>query len=1744
MAHARDALWESGHDETVEVNQRALIDKVLARYSGEFTVFRELLQNSDDAGARAVEIHFETKDFLESKNEDAATEVSEDKTLARDQRRSLDKKAALVHQWTFKNNGMIFRDEDWSRLKKIAEGNPDEEKIGAFGVGFYSLFSVTEEPFVTSGGQWMAFYWKDKKDQLFARRGVLPPKEPSDPWTTFEMSLREPAPIPRAFDFTRFLASSITFMAHLLEVSVYLDDKRISRLTKEPGLSKSINIPSGLKRSSPLGIMQIKDVQTTPLSIKAELMQWVYMAGTENPPPKVVAKPSSAGAGGFFSSLFSSFAGGTALQRSVTPAPVADVTEDIDPTTINEMSVVLSTFSADIGVQLDNKIRSELDRATKKNSPTKMSYALIYTGKDEYDASKKEDEKQPEMTGSVFQGLRADLDGAGSAKIFIGHATGQTTGLGGHMSARFIPTVERESIDLVDRNVAVWNKELLYVGGFLARAAYELEMENVDHLWKGAAQSTSTTGRDSDASPDVELQTWLRGRSIHALKFFTFHPSTPSSSVSSLMEEAFFSCIISSPFPMFSTPHSFPIISTVGVRSASDVRIPDPAFSGFLKNLPVLPEEVSKEAKTMVDTLRRHGQIQDITFVDVLQELRSRPLSETEMTACFKWWVQVQNQGNLDIGRIRTELLNAAILTVGGQGTPDEKIIPLSSVRTFLNTRSLGALIPTDGPLPPHLLPVSISRHFDPQALASTFPWKELNVLDWLTYIAGPAGSSLGVEFDITHSPPWAERVLNVLSRAWQSLSKGSQEQVVVMLKDKACVPTSSGMKTPQETYFQSAHIFRDLPIVLLPSGVPVKAPMEKVLQAIGVRKHVDLQIVFDRMIKTGDWSIAELTKYLVAVQSTLNPVELERLRMTAAFPKEADPREGDSDRKVSRYKASDLYEPLDVFRELGLPVVDWGTHTKWRANSEEAKLLFRLGLRRFPPLATVLDLAANPKEGVRSAALKYFLDNFNTRYAEYDHAAFAELAYIPAMNGNSSCMAKTREVFGSSSWSPLGFMVVDPSLKGDALSKLQVQEHPPTPMLVSLLQRTPPRNEAVARQWFAILASRISDFSTAELKTLSQLPFVPNQKGSDSAMRLLPPSQCFLSGESNAQFHSKLFVFVDFGPQGNRFLSACGTKQEPSVEEIAQILLGNPRQFYQLAEGRDNFLVELRNIAVNRRSISSGTFARLKKAAILLGSRRVTREKSGTMQTDGTGELEEDDWDFEYDLLTPDKVVVVADDTNAYQLFGATIFTAPQEDLLEEFYLELGSRRLSSLLKEEYRTSGELKNSRRALEIRSLILERLPLFLHEHTHARPRLPFSWLNNEKNFVVRTFSKLVVIKSLTFGSVHPSKSQDASAVAKRDGRGPIELWVAGNDQVDMYEVAISMCRLLFDSPKANDGLLLMTILSTDLRALRRRGYNVDKILRQQKAAHAAAEEANREKQRSTALITQPSFPSISQPPSVTSYTEKPSSKADGRPASAIRDSLDNFRRKLIRNSLDATTPPVSERPVARPPGVYDMAGSMANFPTSMPGQMDSPRRRTPQAAVTPRSNISSNIEMAINACRGESSQHLQNNQQMTRVKESLNEGYCDVSGHAADMSLVGEMGKFLVFVSQGVPDPKSIMSTKANILARFIYVIRPLSEVYKLPISSVHIFYDSGGELIAFNRNASLFLNLRYFEAWHDQDVQKGELSDAYISWYFTLAHEIAHNLVRPHNSEHEFYFSSICEAYLPSLAKLLSEPSA
>lgn len=79
-----------------------------------------------------------------------------------------DAKASVVtininnNHLSFENNGYPFREEDWQRIITIASGNPDETSIGCFGVGFYSVFSLTDEPAIYSGTVRIEFFWENR----------------------------------------------------------------------------------------------------------------------------------------------------------------------------------------------------------------------------------------------------------------------------------------------------------------------------------------------------------------------------------------------------------------------------------------------------------------------------------------------------------------------------------------------------------------------------------------------------------------------------------------------------------------------------------------------------------------------------------------------------------------------------------------------------------------------------------------------------------------------------------------------------------------------------------------------------------------------------------------------------------------------------------------------------------------------------------------------------------------------------------------------------------------------------------------------------------------------------------------------------------------------------------------------------------------------------------------------------------------------------------------------------------------------------------------------------------------------------------------------------------------------------------------------------------------------------------------------------------------------------------------------
>ena len=144
-------------ERAVETNQRHLIKKILARYPSQWTFFRELVQNADDACAKEVTIEFETA-----------------------------KESRLVKRTIVSNNGNIFSAEDWARLTSIASGNPAVDKIGFFGVGFYCVFSLSDTPTVSSGAKQLEFFWKG--NALYTREQA---QQQVDAWTRFYLPVQD-----------------------------------------------------------------------------------------------------------------------------------------------------------------------------------------------------------------------------------------------------------------------------------------------------------------------------------------------------------------------------------------------------------------------------------------------------------------------------------------------------------------------------------------------------------------------------------------------------------------------------------------------------------------------------------------------------------------------------------------------------------------------------------------------------------------------------------------------------------------------------------------------------------------------------------------------------------------------------------------------------------------------------------------------------------------------------------------------------------------------------------------------------------------------------------------------------------------------------------------------------------------------------------------------------------------------------------------------------------------------------------------------------------------------------------------------------------------------------------------------------------------------------------------------------------------------------------------------------------------
>jgi hypothetical protein len=334
------------------------------------------------------------------------------------------------------------------------------------------------------------------------------------------------------------------------------------------------------------------------------------------------------------------------------------------------------------------------------------------------------------------------------------------------------------------------------------------------------------------------------------MKFFSFRLSTPSGVVSSLLETAFYACS--------KNPSEISMISTQGIKDVGRIRLHDKAFAAFMKELPLIPESIQSGSgglapPEMVGTLRARGMLRPIVLTDVFDEMRKRPFAEAEMVACLKWWFGLDTSGYQNLQtELRRQFLDAAILTVHESGTGSERVIPLSFITTYVSQQNGGStgIIPIDGafPLPPDTFPYSISRQLsDPKLLSQFFAWTPLDLAKWLQYYLSTRYSAAsGIDADE------ASKVLHILSRSWGNLDSGLKLAIKNMLAEATIVPTRMGLQVPEKAYFASVDIFSDLPVVSLSGGGVGKGlpkGMEQMLEYLGVRKHVELQLIFTRCV-------------------------------------------------------------------------------------------------------------------------------------------------------------------------------------------------------------------------------------------------------------------------------------------------------------------------------------------------------------------------------------------------------------------------------------------------------------------------------------------------------------------------------------------------------------------------------------------------------------------------------------------------------------------------------------------------------------------------------------------------------------------------------------------------------------------------------------------------------------------------------------------------------------------------------
>jgi hypothetical protein len=816
-----------------------------------------------------------------------------------------------------------------------------------------------------------------------------------------------------------------------------------------------------------------------------------------------------------------------------------------------------------------------------------------------------------------------------------------------------------------------------------------------------------------------------------------------------------------------------------------------------------------------------------------------------------------------------------------------------------------------------------------------------------------------------------------------------------------------------------------------------------------------------------------------------------------------------------------------------------------------------RLGLKHFVPLNELLDQICKTPISMKVKLIDYFALQYDLFYRQYYNASKCSIAFLFS---EEEIQVIPNDVFSDISVATLGFKVIHPLIKHH-VTVLGVRDSPDSNEIVSKFKETKVTSIHQATLLFEFLASKQTLFSKYHWSILTNLKFIPYISKSQTLIFESPSGVYFLDDE-NDNTYEHIFTYVDFGSIANSFLRSAGVKNSPSTGEIAQHLVKNPNDFLSKL-GSKKYHSLLVQIASQFESIKGpDLISQMKKSQFLVA----------TQEYDQTHDS------INFELASATQIYLI-DDTVLGQLFMP--LGAPVDELLESFYFQLGSRWLSSCVKEEFSYKGSPMVTDLSKSLKDLIQSRSPLLLYDGLQKR-NLKDLKLNGEKTIMeleIREVESIEICRTFEAQS-----KQERTTCCFTNIRNTKIAAILVTRDYDFFDIATMVCKILFKFPRLKDVLLISTLLSSSLDNLTRKGFPVSRILNLTK---------------SKAIVNNMAIkkPLSNETRDSEIWDKDKGGKANDQNVSAnpnemniIVEELKNWFpnadpffleqffismwpstiEKIVDKLLEANIPSRSdnekesmtltnESPVkdsGTGKNIFkDMLQSLSTMSKSIPipgmnissnDNQGNSHEKIPTKDINPNQTktLHTQLKKSIHQSRATSETNVKGKIGTLEPPQSSSNS-CYIFPET-DLELSNNIDGIPFYIDKRVLKEGNLaIQQNPNSLGNFAHILKHLAKVFDCPEKAIHIYWDHDGSTIAFNRNRSLFFNLRFYIGLHynNNNMPGGfyslasEKTDCIFYWFMTFCHELAHHFVSSHDANHEHYMSSFAESYLCNLVK-------